>query len=129
MNIVFTGHRDKRAEISIFKEIAEKYPRSTWFHGGAIGFDSQVEEEAKKRNIPTRVFIPNYDLYRRNAPLVRNIEMLNYADLVVALYDGRVSGGTFFVISRAKARRIPILFAPFAIAHDYSPWGIFAPSS
>jgi len=61
--------------------------------GGAKGIDSDAMEYAKKYNIPLTVFLPQFERYGRGAPIVRNREMMAYADRVIALWDG-VSKGT-----------------------------------
>lgn len=97
--IMFTGHRDKLCDKCLF----EKLPHDAlWIHGGAVGFDTQVQEYALDNNISTVVLRPNYTKYGNKAPLVRNDEMLEVCDEVVAFYDGRKSGGTFYVVQKAK---------------------------
>ena len=55
MKIGFTGHRDKMVYEHTLNHIASKYPGATWVHGGAKGFDSQVENYAKRCVIFTRL--------------------------------------------------------------------------
>lgn len=101
--IMFTGHRDSITEQSNLECIANTYGDSIWIHGGAKGFDQQVESFANEHNIQTNVFMPNYAKYHfKQAPIIRNKEMLNACDVVVACYDGRNHGGTHFVVTEAK---------------------------
>ncbi|MFI3115525.1 MAG: hypothetical protein R3Y12_05235 [Clostridia bacterium] len=65
--------------------------------GGAKGIDLCAKNYALEKNLKYTEFLPQYNLYRRNAPLKRNIEIINYADLVVAFWDKK-SKGTKFVI-------------------------------
>ncbi|GEM_PF-2799099 len=46
---------------------------------------------------------PDYARLGRSAPLRRNDDMLSLCDLVVACYDGRQSGGTFYTVNKARA--------------------------
>ena len=71
--------------------------------GGAKGIDSCAKEYAQKNNIPLTEFLPDYHKYSRAAPLKRNIEIIDYADEVVAFWDGK-SKGTKFVIKNCKMR-------------------------
>ncbi len=65
--------------------------------GGAAGVDSCAEEYAKRNGIRLTVFRPQYERYGRSAPIIRNREIVDYADKIIALWDGR-SKGTLSVI-------------------------------
>ena len=69
--------------------------------GGAIGIDSCAAEYAKKNGLKLTVFLPQYEKYGRAAPIVRNKEIVDYADKVVAFWDGK-SKGTLSVIKYAE---------------------------
>ena len=69
--------------------------------GGAKGVDTDAREYAEKNNIPLKEFLPDYRRYGRGAPLKRNIEIIEYADKVIAFWDGK-SKGTKFVIDNCK---------------------------
>ncbi len=65
--------------------------------GGARGIDTDAETFAKCNNIKITVFLPEYDRYGRGAPIVRNKQIVDYADEVIAFWNGR-SKGTLSVI-------------------------------
>ena len=69
--------------------------------GGAKGIDSCAKEYATKNKITLTEFLPEYKKYGRSAPLKRNIEIINYANEVIAFWDGK-SRGTYFVIDNCK---------------------------
>ena len=69
--------------------------------GGARGVDSCVTEYAKRNGIKLTVFLPKYDMYGRVAPIVRNKEIVNYSDKVIAFWNGS-SKGTLSVIKYAR---------------------------
>ena len=69
--------------------------------GGAVGVDSSAKAYALKNNIPIKEFLPDYDSFGKRAPLIRNIEIIKYADIVIAFWD-RKSHGTKFVIENCK---------------------------
>ncbi len=102
MKIAFTGHRNKQASIEDIENIVKQYPDAVFIHGGAIGFDSQISTFAKKNEIKEIIIKPDYKSYGRSAPIIRNKEIVNQSDIVFALYDGRLSGGTFFTINFAE---------------------------
>lgn len=75
--------------------------------GGAIGIDTCAREYAVKVQLKFTEFIPQYDIFGRFAPLRRNIQIIEYADLVIAFWDGK-SNGTAFVIEKCKEKLIPL---------------------
>lgn len=74
--------------------------------GGAIGVDKLAEEYADKKGIKKLILYPDYELYGKSAPLIRDKLIVDHADLVIAVWDG-VSSGTEFTISYAKRRGVP----------------------
>lgn len=69
--------------------------------GGAKGVDTSAIEYALSHGLKLTEFLPEYDKYGRYAPLKRNIQIIEYADLVIAFWDGK-SRGTKFVIDNCK---------------------------
>ncbi|MBQ9759958.1 MAG: hypothetical protein IJW16_01265 [Clostridia bacterium] len=69
--------------------------------GGAVGVDSCAAEYAKENGIKLTEFLPQYERYGRAAPIVRNREIVDYADKVIAFWNGS-SKGTLSVIKYAK---------------------------
>lgn len=110
MIIGFTGHRDWLANEQSLYRIEERYPGATWVHGGADGFDTQVDMVAKALGkIPGDTLIvirPDYRRYHpKQAPLMRNMEIVNRCDLLVACYDGRKKGGTYQRVGYATGKK------------------------
>ena len=116
MKIAFSGHRDRKANPADVLEALAAYPDATVIHGGAKGFDTQVHELAIAGQRTVQVFRPDYRQHGRAAPLKRNTEMLAQADLVVALYDGRHTGGTYSTIQKARKVGVPVI-----LLHPTSP--------
>ncbi|MGN1194143.1 MAG: SLOG family protein [Acutalibacteraceae bacterium] len=75
--------------------------------GGASGVDTCAREYAKRNLIKLTEFLPDYGKYGRAAPLRRNIEIIENADLVLAFWDGS-SHGTGFVIQNCRKKGVPI---------------------
>jgi len=110
MRIAFSGHRDRFAPISALEDIRNSYPGAIWVHGGASGFDTQVETFAKTNGIETEVIRPDYKTHGKSAPLIRNHTILRNSELLVACYDGRKSGGTFYTLNLARKMELSIRF-------------------
>ena len=75
--------------------------------GGAEGIDTCAREYAQRHGLKLTEFLPEYEKYGRGAPLRRNITIIEYADFVLAFWDGR-SRGTKYVIDNCKKRNIPV---------------------
>ena len=60
--------------------------------GGARGVDSLGEMWASDNNIPVKKFPADWDLFGKSAGYKRNEEMAQYADCLVALWDGKSKG-------------------------------------
>lgn len=69
--------------------------------GGAKGIDKDAEQYAQSNHIKLTVFLPEYNRYGRGAPIVRNKQIVDYADGVIAFWDG-ASRGTLSVIEYCK---------------------------
>ena len=69
--------------------------------GGARGIDTCARQFAIKNGLKLTEFLPEYEKYAKGAPLKRNDMIIDYADLVVAFWDGE-SRGTEYVIKRCK---------------------------
>lgn len=110
-----TGHRDKQADWNDLRTALEWYDldgKLTVIHGGAVGFDTQVSKVIKRLNskyghsIKEVVIRPDYKNIdnKKFAPLKRNEEIVQKSDIILALYDGRLSGGTYYTLNLAKAQ-------------------------
>ena len=80
--------------------------------GGAEGVAAIAEKYADEHGLPKRIFQPRYDLYGRAAPIRRNAEMVDLADVVLAIWDG-VSSGTKHTISYAKKKNKELVVLSF----------------
>lgn len=75
--------------------------------GGANGVDKLAEQWAKQNRIDFVEFKPNYKIYGKRAPLVRDEEMVDYCDAVIAFWDGK-SPGTLYTLKYATKNKRPI---------------------
>ena len=55
--------------------------------GGAKGADTLGEQYAKENNIPTKIFLPDWNKHGKAAGFIRNTDIINEAELVVAFWD------------------------------------------
>ena len=71
--------------------------------GGARGIDTCAKEFAITNKIKYTEFLPEYNKYGKGAPLRRNLQIIEYADYVLAFWDG-ISHGTKYGINRCKQK-------------------------
>ena len=74
--------------------------------GGAVGVDACAAAYAREKGIGLVEILPDYSRYGRAAPIVRNKEIVDRADAVLAFWDGK-SKGTASVIQYAKKKGKP----------------------
>ena len=82
----------------------EKYVRKDCTEivsGGAKGVDTSAANYAREHGLKLTEFLPEYARYGRGAPLKRNLQIIEYADEVLAFWDG-ASRGTKHVIDQCK---------------------------
>lgn len=80
--------------------------------GGAAGIDSYAEEAARILKLPIRVILPDYVTFGRQAPLVRNRQIVQAADLVLAFWDTH-SRGTAHALRCCIETETPFRIYPF----------------
>lgn len=111
MRVGIIGSRDCK-NLTIEK-IAEFLPPDCTeiVSGGAAGVDTLAAELAKLKNIPLRVYPPDYEKYGKQAPLKRNLQIVEHCDNLIAFWDC-YSRGTAFTINACIERRVPIRIIP-----------------
>ena len=75
--------------------------------GGANGADKIGESWAIMNKIPIKQFLPDWEKYGRGAGIIRNREMGDYADALIAMWDGK-SGGTSYMIAYMRKLNKPV---------------------
>lgn len=75
--------------------------------GGARGVDALGEKFARVNNLPLKVFPANWKKYGRGAGHIRNAEMADYADVLIAVWDGK-SKGTLSMIRLANKANLRV---------------------
>jgi len=75
--------------------------------GGAKGVDTCARQYALEHHILLTEFLPDYQRFKRGAPLKRNLQIIAYADEVLAFWDG-TSRGTKYVIDNCRKINKPV---------------------
>ena len=104
MKVAIIGSRNLTAE-NLGKYLPEETTEIV--SGGAKGIDTCAREYAIAKGLKFTEFLPDYQRYGKGAPLKRNLQIIDYADEVLAFWDGQ-SRGTKFVIEHCKIRNKPV---------------------
>lgn len=77
--------------------------------GGAVGVDSMAQRYAKEHGHRIIICYPDYEFHGKGATFVRNKEIVEHSDFVVAFYSaGRFQqGGTSNTIEWARKLGVP----------------------
>jgi predicted Rossmann fold nucleotide-binding protein DprA/Smf involved in DNA uptake len=73
--------------------------------GGAKGIDSLAEQYADEKKLSKLVLRPCYKRYGRSAPLIRNRKMVDLADAVLVIWDGKSKGAKYTINYANKAEK------------------------
>jgi hypothetical protein len=69
--------------------------------GGANGADKLAEKFANEFNLDKKIFLPDWNKYGKKAGYIRNKEIVDYSDKLIAFWDSK-SPGTKITIELAK---------------------------
>lgn len=100
MKVAVIGSRSFH-NYEMLKNVLSKYHISLIISGGAKGADSLAETYARENDIETLIFKPDWDKHGKSAGYIRNIDIIENSDLVIAFWDGK-SKGTKHSIDLAK---------------------------
>ena len=108
MKVIIAGGRD----IVDFNCVRDAYTKSNFkaseiVSGGARGVDYLGEALASQLRIPVKVFNADWKTHGRAAGPIRNTQMAEYADALVAVWDGE-SKGTANMISQARSKGLEV---------------------
>ena len=80
--------------------------------GGARGADSFGERVANRRGYKLTIFKAKWGELGKQAGILRNIEMAEYADALIAFWDGG-SRGTKHMIREAGKKKLPVIIIKY----------------
>lgn len=108
MRVIIAGCRDIYDYSIVLEAIKESnFSITTVISGGANGVDLLGERYAKENTIEVKRFPADWNTYNKAAGPIRNREMANNADALIAIWDG-ISKGTKDMIHTAKNNKLTI---------------------
>ena len=80
--------------------------------GHAVGADKLGERYAIEKGIETKIFLPDWKNLGKAAGMIRNTDIINEAELVVAFWDG-TSKGSADSIEKANKLNKPVIIVDY----------------
>jgi predicted Rossmann fold nucleotide-binding protein DprA/Smf involved in DNA uptake len=101
MKVAVVGSRSINS-YEVVKAILTQYTFTQVVSGGAKGVDTLAEQYSDEFHLEKPlVILPNWKRYNRGAGAIRNLEIVDKSDFVIAIWDGK-SKGTVISINYAK---------------------------
>ncbi|MHC1694687.1 MAG: SLOG family protein [Eubacteriales bacterium] len=107
MRVAVIGSRDISPELYYLVENSIPSNCTEIVSGGAVGVDKMAERYASEHGLYLKIFMPDYELYGKRAPLVRNEQIIDYAQYVLAFWDG-MSHGTAYTVTLCVDKGKPV---------------------
>lgn len=96
MKIAIVGSRSINNEELVVNFINECLPDLSIVNliisGGAKGVDTIAESFAKRNKIKTKIFLPDWNTYGKQAGFIRNSDIISLCDECIVIWDGKSKG-------------------------------------
>ncbi len=106
MKIAVVGSRDFD-DYEFLKKILDYHPCTKIISGGAPGADTLAKQYSAEKGIPMKEFPANWDVYGKSAGYIRNKQIVEVSDEVVAFWNKK-SRGTKHTIDLANDANKPV---------------------
>jgi hypothetical protein len=108
MRVIVAGSRNIKSYGNVLSAIAQsEFKITEVVSGTAPGVDTLGEHWAEYCNVPIRRFPADWNQHGKRAGVLRNQEMADYADALIAVWDGE-SPGTKNMINEANKRGLKV---------------------
>ncbi len=108
MKVIIAGGREVTNPQALTRAIADSgFEITEVVSGGARGADYLGQLWAEENGIPLRHFLPDWLTHGKSGGPIRNRKMAEYAEALIALWDGS-SRGTKNMIEEAKKRGLKV---------------------
>jgi hypothetical protein len=108
MKVIIAGGRTVTDYSLVLSALAEsRFEPTEIVSGMAPGVDTLAIQYARENNLPLKEFHADWNSYKRAAGPIRNRAMAEYADSLIAIWDGE-SRGTKNMIEEATKRGLKV---------------------
>ena len=102
MRVIIAGSRTISDPALVDQAVADSgFEVTVVLSGGAAGVDRLGEDWAARNGVPIERYPAQWDLYGKRAGKIRNQQMAEAAEGLIAIWDGS-SRGTFDMLDRAS---------------------------
>lgn len=113
MKVIIAGSRDITDKWAIVEAVgATDWIIDEVVSGAARGVDTLGEEFAAIHNIPIKQFPAEWDVHGKSAGYVRNYAMAQYADALIAVWDGKSKGTLNMINTMANLNKPVFVYCP-----------------
>lgn len=107
MKVIIAGSQTIKRMAIIEKAIADAdFTITEVVSGAAPGVDTVGAEWARINDIPVREFPADWRGFGRSAGMIRNQQMAEYADALIAVWDGKSRGTSNMIDSMRRRRKL-----------------------
>jgi hypothetical protein len=108
MRVIIAGSRNIQDRKAVHRLLDQsKFDITEVVSGAAVGVDQFGEEWAMHNQIPIRRFHPNWKKHGKSAGVMRNVEMAEYADALIVIWN-RKSPGSRNMIMVGEKKKLPM---------------------
>lgn len=79
-----------------------EFPMFSVVSGGARGADKLAERFAEEHGVPIEIFVPDWNRNPKSAGILRNLQIIDASDIIVAFWDGKSTGTKHTIETAAK---------------------------
>jgi hypothetical protein len=112
LKVIVAGMRtfndDKALNAILMHNHSHRFKFAELIHGGARGADALAMLWAESNQVPVKCFPADWDLHGKSAGYIRNKQMAEYGEVLIAFWDGK-SKGTRLMIDLAHKARIHVI--------------------
>lgn len=108
MKTIIAGSRTVQDSKNIYRLLDTHTEITEVVSGLAKGPDTIGKHWAEEKGIPIKEFPADWETHGKKAGYLRNIEMGDYADQLIAFWDGK-SKGTLHMITYMKSLNKPVI--------------------
>ena len=112
MKTIIAGSRSIRSYGYLLNAISSSgFKITKVISGGAKGADKLGELYANRKSIPLEIVEADWELYGKRAGMIRNSQMAERADALIAIWDGTSSGTKHMIkVAKEKGLKVYVLY-------------------